>query len=332
MSGNSSIAMDLSDRVNRIMVDGKARNTSMAYEKAIRYFEAWLVVAHGIPLVYPVGDEVMLDFCLSHIEGLDADIEDKLIEMGVKARKGLHTVSSIRSKLIGIGHFHKEAGAMNPCKSDVIRDLLSSAERIRSKAGCVKRRSLPITKPILDRMIRKINVRTLEGLRDRALLEFAFYTGGRRRSEVANAEFRFLNSVKRGYEYYLHRSKTDQRGKGAIKLLRHPYAMHLESWIRSAGIVDGFLFRRIDHKGRVTEDRIQPNEINDNIVKRYISAIGEDHKKYSAHGIRRGFVTWCGRLGLPLFDVMQMTGHSDVKTVLVYYAEGKIDSNPATKL
>lgn len=322
----------LQERIDRLRIAGKAKNTLTAYEKAERYFAAWLGLVKGEELSYPIDQDVIVEFVVSHVEGLPVDVDLAMVQAGVKARMGLHSVGSIRSKVIGIGHFHKERGLSNPCRSDVINDILLSAQRMRAAAGMTKKKSMAITKPMLDRMIGKINTRTLEGKRDRAVLEFGFYTGGRRRSEIANAEFRFLTKVGGGWEYLLHRSKTDQAGKGAVKFLRARYAKGLETWLEAAGIRGGYLFRKLTPGGEVTESRLPGAEINSHIVKRYVSAIGEDADFFSAHGLRRGFITHCGRLGIPIFDVMQMTGHKDIRTVHAYYEEGKIGSNPATKL
>ncbi len=199
------------------------------------------------------------------------------------------------------------------------------------KEGYIEKRSKAITKPILTRMIEKINTRTLRGKRDRAILEFGFYTGGRRRSEIASAEYRFLSRLGGGYEYLLHRSKTDQAGEGAKKILRSQYARSLAAWLDAAKIKDGYLFRTFTRKGGVSDKPIEGETVN-KIIKQYVEMVGEDPKSYSAHGLRRGFITYCGRIGIPIFDVMECTGHKDIRTVHVYYEEGKIDSNPATKI
>jgi len=54
---------------------------------------------------------------------------------------------------------------------------------------------------------------SLEGIRDRALLCFAFSSSGRRRSEVAAADMRDLRRIgDKGYIYRLEHSKTQQEG------------------------------------------------------------------------------------------------------------------------
>jgi integrase len=210
--------------------------------------------------------------------------------------------------------------------------LLASAGRSEARNGVVTRKSKAIVKPTLEKMIKKINTNTLVGKRDRAILVFGFFTGGRRRSEIASAEMRFLTKSGGGYTYLLHRSKTDQAAKGALKLLRAPNARYLTAWLNAAGIVDGFIFRRFKRDGSVSDKRITDSTVNQ-IVKRYIEEIKKDPCLYSAHGLRRGFMTQCGRTGkVSLGDAMAAGGWTDVKTAMRYYEEGKLYDNPATKL
>jgi site-specific recombinase XerD len=82
---------------------------------------------------------------------------------------------------------------------------------------------------------------------------------------------------------------------------------------------------------RVTDKPISTQAVN-YIVKKTIEAIGEDTKRYSAHGIRRGFVTTCARKKISIHDTMQLTDHRDIKTIYAYYQEDRISKNPATKL
>ena len=320
------------DRVDRLRQQGLADNTLAAYKKAERYFFAWARLHGHRDPSYPVPSKLIEKFALDHLYGLKPEVERALIRSGVKAKKGKHTVSTIQAKIDGLSYFHKINNCdPNPCRTQVVRDCLSSGRRIESKSGIVKKKSKAITKQVLDRMIRTIPTESLIGKRDRAILIFGFYSGGRRRNEIATAEMRFLSPMMGGgYEYYLHRSKTDQDGKGKQKIIRAKYAKSIRQYLNAAGIVDGYIFRVIDN-GRVTDRHISGHDINI-LIKKYIERIGEDPKKYSAHGIRRGFITTCGRMGVPLFDVMDLTDHRDIRTVVQYYEEGKITTNPATMI
>ncbi len=318
-------------RIDQIRRDGTAQNTVLAYNKDLKYFWAWAAIAKGIQEDYPIDTRIIEDFVLDHVEGLKPEIDAAMITGGFKATAGKHAVTTVYRRLKALAWFHKINDMPNPLQDQTIRSIISSAKRVESKAGRVPRRSNAITKPILDKMIKKINIRSLAGKLARAVLEFGFYTGGRRRSEIAGAQYRFLTSIPGGgYTYLLHRCKTDQAGKGELKILRAAHAKSLKLWIDAAGIRNGYLFRRIKNC-KVTDDPIDPSKVN-KIIKRYAEIIGEDPTQFSAHGLRRGFITHCGRLGIPLFDVMKLTGHKKVDTVMVYYEQGQISNNPATKL
>src|SRR3546814_4130339 len=75
---------------------------------------------------------------------------------------------------------------------------------------------------------------SLEGLRDRALLSFAFASGGRRRSEVAAANMRDLRRISdKGYIYRLEHSKTQQAGVTASSTPRsEEHTSELQSLMR----------------------------------------------------------------------------------------------------
>lgn len=77
----------------------------------------------------------------------------------------------------------------NSCEQPEIRMVLIRAARAALKRGVRPRKKTAITLTELEAMLATCDDR-LEGLRDRALLCFAFASGGRCRSEVATADLR----------------------------------------------------------------------------------------------------------------------------------------------
>ncbi|VVM84458.1 hypothetical protein PS647_02486 [Pseudomonas fluorescens] len=53
---------------------------------------------------------------------------------------------------------------------------------------------------------------------------------------------------------------------------------------------------------------------------------------WAAHSLRSGFVTEAGRQGVPLGEVMAMTEHRSVGTVMGYFQAGSLLSSRATTL
>jgi integrase len=67
-----------------------------------------------------------------------------------------------------------------------VRELLAQTRRAYAKRGARPRKQRALTKDPLQAVLATCDD-TLRGKRDRALLLFAWATGGRRRSEVASA-------------------------------------------------------------------------------------------------------------------------------------------------
>jgi integrase len=105
----------------------------------------------------------------------------------------------------------------------------------------------------------------------------------------------------------------------------------LERWLKKAGITRGYIFRGIDRNGHLKKTPINPGEVN-RIVKIYAQRAGLDPAIYSAHGLRRGFMTHCARMGIPIQEAMELADHSNVQTALIYYEEGSIYHNRATMI
>ncbi|MDY6789878.1 MAG: tyrosine-type recombinase/integrase [Thermodesulfobacteriota bacterium] len=323
--------MNHRERIEHIRSAGIADNTVRSYESDLKYFWGWVKITRGADIRYPVSPALVEAFVLDHIEGLDHRTDRLMVEHGFKDKFGrLHTINTIRHRLKALGWIHRINNFSDPGASEKIADLLRAAKRIESKSGRVPKKSRPITQDILEKMVAQINRKTKTGIRNAAILMFAFYSGGRRQSEVAGAKFEFLTKIWGGYTYLLHRSKTDQNGIGRKKLLRSRPARYLTKWIKAGNITDGYLFRRI-MGNRVTEKPISNQAVN-YIVKKYIEAIGEDPEYYSAHGLRRGFITTCARKKIPTEDIMQLTDHKNFNTIYGYYQEDRISKNPATKL
>jgi integrase len=160
---------------------------------------------------------------------------------------------------------------------------------------------------------------TLLGKRDRALLLFAWASGGRRRSEVALADMKFLSVQADGsYVYELVHSKTNQSGASHAsnhKPVTGSAAMALKNWLQSARIVQGPVFRRVLRGGHVGGP-LSPAAVRD-IVKKRAELAGLDGG-FSAHSLRSGFVTEATARGVPLAEMMAMTGHQSVQSLVGY--------------
>jgi site-specific recombinase XerD len=104
----------------------------------------------------------------------------------------------------------------------------------------------------------------------------------------------------------------------------------LEAWLSAARLTEGALFRRLHRGGHVGARGITADEVA-RIVKRRAALAGLDGD-WAAHSLRSGFVTEAGKQGVPLGEVMAMTEHVSVATVMGYFQAGTLLKSSAITL
>lgn len=239
---------------------------------------------------------------------------------------------TVRHRVAALSTAHRLKQLPNTCEQPAVRLVLSSARRAAVKRGERPRKKTATTLTELEAMLATCDD-SLEGIRDRALLCFAFSSGGRRRSEVAAADMRDLRRIgDKCYIYSLEQSETQQEGVTATstpdKLVLDCAAVALEEWIAEAGVQEGAIFRRL-WKRRVGP-ALSPAAVAE-IVQRRAKLAGIDGG-FGGHSLRSGFVTEASRQGVPLAAIMQMTEHRAVSSVAGYFQAGGATANPAARL
>ena len=277
---------------------GTAKSTRRAYDRDIAYFWQW--TEHHLSIMknsYPVTPEAIIQFCLYHL----ADTSPRRLK-----------VSTLRRYLASVSVGHKEAGLASPTTNDQVKLLLK-----RAKAARIERpqQKAAITRDILDKMLSTCD-KTLQGVRDRALLLVAFCSGGRRRSEIANLTTNDITKTNDGYLITLAKSKTDQEADGFTVPISGDAALALKQWLVKSGVREGNIFRGI--KSDLTlYDGITGNSIY-KIVKKRIKLIGLDEALYGAHSLRAGFITESVNSGKTIYEATLLSGHRDIETAQSY--------------
>lgn len=336
----------LSDQTRRaaeeILMAGEAENTRLSYQSAVRYWCAWFQARYGRRIPLPVPLPVVVQFLVDHVGRsrgaevvceLPKAIDSALVAAGAKGGLGPLKINTVVHRLAVLSKLHQLRRLANPCEDAAIRHLLSKAKRASSKRGEVVTQKTAATREPLEAMVATCDD-SLEGVRDKAVLLFGWASGGRRRSEVATATVEQLTKVDdRGYLLRLGHSKTnqvgDRKGQAAVdKPIKGVAADALRTWLERSEIKKGPIFRRL-WKKRVGPP-LSPAAVAQ-ILKRRAALAGLPGD-WGGHSLRSGFVTEAGRQKIPLGDVMAMTDHRKVDTLLGYYRSGELAKNPVGDL
>ena len=318
--------------VQQLLEEGESANTVAAYRSALKYWAAWFSVRYGQQLELPVPVPVVVQFLVDHLErstpqGLVTELppaaDQALVAGRYKAALGPLALGTVTQRIAVLSKAHQTAAAPNPCADEAVRDLMAKGRRAYAKRGVVQRKQRALTKEPLQAMLDTCDG-GLKGLRDKALLLFAWSSGGRRRSEVAAADMAHLRRMAENvYVYTLGFSKTNQAGVARPendKPIAGRAGEALTAWLEASGVREGRIFRQVRRGGHLG-DPLGDGSVRD-IVKARCLAAGLDGA-FSAHSLRAGFVTEAGRQQIPLAETMAMTGHKGIGSVLGYFrAEG----------
>ena len=230
--------------------------------------------------------------------------------------------STLKRRLASINIIHKVKGYHLDCNHPLIRENLIGIKR---KIGINQKGKKPLLYNNLIKIINLINSNIVNNnilnIRDKAILLLGF-SGGFRRSELANLKTEDLEFVKEGLKVKIRFSKNDQFGEGHVKGI--PSFGNVEicpvlackKWLNARNKNKSTLFYCSDKTISL-------------IVKKYTLLIGLDPKLYSGHSLRSGFATSTAGMGADERSIMQMTGHKSSEMVRRYIKESNIFKNNA---
>lgn len=332
----------VADAAMRALVrEGESINTLASYRAALRYWAAWFFLRYGQAIALPVAPASVLQFIVDHVQrqthaGLEhelpAAIDAVLVGHGFKGRLGAPALNTVLHRVSVLSRLHSQHQQPNPCQDPSVREVIAKSRRAYAKRGALPQPKAALTRDPLEALLATCDA-TLRGRRDRALLLFAWASGGRRRSEVTAATLE--NTRKTGelaWVYTLAHSKSNQAGENRPennKPIVGVAAEALEAWLKASGIRSGPIFRRV-RKGSTVGEPLTPEAVRQ-IVKKRCALAGLDGD-YSAHSLRSGFVTEAGRQTVPLGETMAMTGHSSVATVTRYFRAGSVMASRGARL
>ena len=166
-----------------------------------------------------------------------------------------------------------------------------------------------LTAAELERLMKSPKNDTLQGLRDKAILELLFSTG-LRVSELCGLE-RDLD---------LSRDEFSVRGKGEkvrVVFLSSAAKTAVKNYLDKRKDLDGALFVQMGKAVKIAKDlRLTPRSV-ERFIKRYAAKAGIT-RKVTPHVIRHSFATDLLESGADLRSVQALLGHSNIATTQVY--------------
>ncbi|MEO4017789.1 site-specific integrase, partial [Pseudomonas rossensis] len=229
-----------------------------------------------------------------------------------------------------LGKWHRIQEWDSPTEAPTLKTLLREARKAQSRQGLNVRKKTAIVLEPLQALLATCSD-GVRGVRDRALLLLAWSGGGRRRSEVVGLQVGDVRQLDADtWLYALGTTKTETGGVRREKPLRGPAAHALAAWLAAAPADSGPLFRRLYKGDKVGTTALSADQVA-RIVQRRAQLAGLDGD-WAAHSLRSGFVTEAGRQGVPLGEVMAMTEHRSVGTVMGYFQAGSLLSSRASNL
>lgn len=299
-----------------------APTTIRTYQTGIFYLSAWHSLRFGQPLRLPVPAAAVLQYIVDHTTRVTADgpqgglppaIDEALVAAGTKKDVGVQAFETMRVRLAALSALHTARRLADPFKDPVVvqflRRLSSEYERRGERHAPVRP---ALTEEPLDAMLATCDD-TLFGVRDRALLLFAWASGGRKPSQVSAAGV--LDLTRTGNTFLF---RPQRKGSGAKDL---PAEIALDgrvgdalcAWIDDARIVDGPLFRPL--RGKIVQQAgLSPSAIN--VIVKNRAALAGLSTQVSASSMRLGFVAHSMATGTPLAETVTKLGLADITRVM----------------
>ena len=268
-----------------------AANTERAYTSDLKSYVAFCQ-QHGLRAV-PADVDTLTEYVahLATAKPEPAPGSSRTKKKGQQPLTRPHALATIKRHLAAIRKAHQLAGHRLPATLDALNIVMEGIARTLGKR---QDQAPAFSVEELKGAIRRIDLDTSAGIRDRALLLLGF-AGAFRRSELVDLNLEQLEFTERALLVHLAKSKTNQYGAVEDKAIFYaPNADYcpvrcLRAWLTLLGRTTGPLFVKIPraapgHLALPSDKRLSDISINKLVQKR----LGPG---YSAHSLRVSFVT-----------------------------------------
>ena len=235
---------------------------------------------------------------------------------------GTLAVATLQHRLIAIHRAHTDQGLPSPVMDNLVKRTMQG---IRRTLSVKQRRVTALVKDdLLEMMVHVDQQMPMRAARDKPLLLIGF-AGAFRRSELVALRHEDMTQFDNGIELLLHKSKTDQEGRGRTVFI--PYARGsrcpveiLSHWLALAGIDSGPLFRPINRYDQVVGSKALTPQSVALIVKASVRMMAGDEaaKMVAGHSLRAGYCTEAALAGLQPYQIREQTGHRSDITLARY--------------
>ncbi|WP_121614457.1 site-specific integrase [Mesobacillus foraminis] len=295
------------ERLNSYIQNAKSKNTQKSYAADWKHFTEWCKVNNRNPLPASAGT-----LCLYL-----SDLAET------------HKYSTLRRRISSINMVHKFKRHLPPSQHIEVQALL---EGIKRENGTQHEPKRALMLQVIPDLMNKIDITTLIGLRDKAILLLGFALASPRSELVAiNIEDLEVNDFGMDVRIQDTKTKQDDLIKGVVFTHNEFCPVKAtQEWIKAGGFTSGALFRAIDRHGNV-KDRLSDQSIS-LILKKYIGELGLDVNDFAGHSLRSGLSTSAAMMGMTEIAIMKQTGHKSREMVDRYIQAGLRYRNNASSI
>jgi integrase/recombinase XerD len=267
-----------------------SRHTRRAYGRALADFLTWYT---AIPPFDKDGNPKTLN--KATVQRYAAGLRD-----------GGMAAGNVNLRLSAIRKLANEA-ADNGALDQVLARGIAAVKGVRQEG---RRAGNWLTLDQAQKLLNTPDIRTLKGLRDRAIL--AVLVGcGLRRQEAAGLS---VDHVQQRDGRWVIVDLVGKRNKTRSVPMAPWTKAAIDEWTAAAGIAAGRLFRAI-HKGGYVNGETMTDQAIADVVRQYAGACGFG---VAAHDLRRTYAKLADKGGSPLIQISLNLGHESLQTTQKY--------------
>jgi integrase len=293
--------------VGALLQAGRATGTRRAYASSMRTWSRWCETRG--------------------VDPLPADPSQLAVWIAELVAAG-RASSTIDGHLAALRAASLDAGLDDPTSHPGVRQVRAGVRRTVGTAP--RRRVHAVTTAEIRRIIEGIDVVSLRGLRDRALI-LTGYAAALRRSELTGLDIDDLAWRRDGVVLTIRRAKGDQEGRGAtVGVVRGRHSTTdpvtaLRAWIAAAGLGSGDpLWTPIAWSDRRPVPRRLDAATAGVILRERAAAVGLTSLDLTIHSLRAGHATTAAEAGIDTARIARHTRHRSIETLAGYLRPAKV--------